>query len=774
MNWFIGNRGKRASLTSGEKENTGTGLVSSRSWRSSMRELVRTGLVGIATAGIGLALAFAQPGVSIEERLGLTWLFSARGPVETSDDVMVISLDRRSAELLGLPEKIRDWPRELYATLIERLSRDGAATISFDLIFEREREREPEGDAALADAITRAGRVVLFEGLELQRQPTPAAEDMPLGLLETQRLRPPIEAFAGAAAGLGPFPLPIVPDRVSQVWLFQPGAGGRPTLPAVALQRHALPVFERWLSLLKRADAGGGSTLPGSFAALGKAAELREAMTGLRRMFQADPSLGERMFTAIATADVDEPTRRLLRALTDLYDGLDSRYLNFYGPAGKVTTLSLGDVLNGTVVGAPWAGRSVFVGQSELYEPHNDAFITVYSRDDGVKIGGVEIAATAFANLLDGRMLEPSPYWLGAIAAFGLLIGAVAGLLPALWAVPACLAIGGLYFLGAEAVFARDAHWLPTAVPLLAQLPLGLFAGLFMQYREARRARENLSRAIRYYLPDKLAEGFADAPLDPLLLNEDAYAYCLITDASGFTRMAEKMTSKELKPVLEDYLGILFTAVENNGGRVTDSVGDGITAAWTTPTPDPDIAAKACKAALEIDREVQRFDQRHAPLSLPTRIGMNAGWVTLGHVGGAGRFTYTVVGDAVNTASRIEQLNKKLGTRILATRKVVEGVPDLTMRPLGRFQLFGKEEILEMVELCKAKETETHSYRTALFILGVQFFKEKNWARAAEIFTTLANDFDDGASRLYLEVCHKRITEKHTPVKHDVISLSSK
>ncbi|MGI9486378.1 MAG: CHASE2 domain-containing protein, partial [Geminicoccaceae bacterium] len=596
-----------------------------------MRELVRTGLVGIATAGVGLAFAFTQPGASLEERLGLTWLFSVRGPVETSDDVMVISLDRRSAELLDLPEKIRDWPRELYATLIERLSRDGAATISFDLIFER--EREPEGDAALADAITRAGRVVLFEGLELQRQPAPATENMPLGLLETQRLRPPIEAFAEAAAGLGPFPLPIVPDRVSQVWLFQPGAGGRPTLPAVALQRHTLPVFERWLSLLKRAGADGVGALPGDAAALGKAAELRELMIGLRRKFQADPTLGERMYKAIASSgldassDVDASTRRLFRALTDLYDGPDSRYLNFYGPAGKITTVSLGDILGERADPAPgpWAGRSVFVGQSELYEPHNDAFITVYSRDDGVKIGGVEIAATAFANLLDGRMLEPSPYWLAAIAVFGLLIGVVAGLLPALWAVPACLLIAYLYFLGAGVAFARDAHWLPTAVPLLAELPLGLFAGLFVQYLSAKRARENLSKAIRYYLPDKLAEGFAAAPLDPLLLNEDAYAYCLITDASGFTRMAEKMTSKELKPVLEDYLGILFTAVENNCGRVTDSVGDGITAAWTTPIPDPAVAAKACKAALEIDREVQRFDQRHAPLTLPTRIGLNAG-----------------------------------------------------------------------------------------------------------------------------------------------------
>ena len=217
----------------GDKGNTGAAPFLADLGRGSMREVTRAALIGLATAGMGLALAVTQPGATFEERFGLTWLFSVRGPAETPGDVTVVSLDRRSAELLNLPEKIREWPRSLYADLIDRLSREGASTISFDLIFER--EREPGGDAALAEAIAGAKRVVLFEALELQRQPVPEAGSMPLGLLETQRLRRPIEALAEAAAGLGPFPLPIVPDRVSQVWLFQPGAGGRPTLPAVAL-----------------------------------------------------------------------------------------------------------------------------------------------------------------------------------------------------------------------------------------------------------------------------------------------------------------------------------------------------------------------------------------------------------------------------------------------------------------------------------------------------------------------------------------------------------
>jgi len=737
------------------------------------REFVRAGGIGLATAMIGIALAWSPLGTSLEERIGLGWLFTLRGPIEAPADVMVVGLDRRSAEGLELADKIRDWPRDIHADLIDRLVADQVPVITIDLIFER--ERESRGDAALAQAIEEAGRVVLFEAMDLERQPMGEAGHAPLGLLETQRISPPIQPLADAAAGLGPFPLPIVPARVSQAWLFNPGSGGRPTLPAVAVQLRAMAVYERWLTLLRRAGADGLSTLPRNTAALGDAGALRRMMITVRKNFRADKTLGERVRSAIDGANVDASGRRLLRALADLYDGPDSRYLNFYGPAGQIRTVSLIDVMAERRDPAAWQGHVAFVGQSEMHEPHDDAFITVYSRSDGVNIAGVEIAATTFANLLDDRFLSPSPYWLWAIAGFGLLIGMVAGLLPALWAVPACLLVGGLYLIGAEFAFARQALWMPTTVPLLAQLPLGLFAGLFVQYREARRAKDNLSKAIRYYLPEKIAEGFADAPVAPLMEDEEAYAYCLITDAGGFTRLAETMTSKQLKPFLEEYLAILFEAAESHGGRVTDSVGDGITAAWTSPTPNPAIAAKACQAALQIDRESQRFSDRHAPLCLPTRIGLNAGWVTLGHVGGAGRFTYTVVGDAVNTASRIEQLNKHLGTRILATRAVVEGAPDLAMRPLGKFQLFGKEEVLEIVEVLDALAPSHHSAtKETKFAKALALFELKNWRLAADLFASIAIEYDDQAARLYLETCQLHANGPIQTAHANVIRLGSK
>lgn len=716
-----------------------------------LRHLFQAIAIALATVSVGLVLANTPLGASLEERFGLAWLFKLRGPVEASNEVIVVGLDRRSAEGLDLPEKIRDWPRDLYAKLIDRLSLDDAPVITFDLIFER--EREPQHNVALVDAMSNADRVVLFEAMELQRTPVSDAFDRSIGLLETQRIRPPIKVLAEAAAGLGPFPLPIVPDRVSQAWLFNPGAGGRPTLPAVALQLHTISVFEHWVSLLRRAEALGVDSVPIDATRLGSPIELRRVMMVFRQAFLDDPDLGRRVRSAIDTNDSDVLSKRFLNALTNLYDGPNSRYLNFYGPAGHIRTLSLVDVLDGSRHPDLWKGRAAFVGQSELYEPHNDAFITVFSRSDGVKIAGVEVAATLFANLLDGGLITPSNWWYPSIFIFGITVGTIAVLFPAVWAALACLVIAAIYFLGVSNAFTSSGDWLPTVVPILIQLPFGIFLGLVVQYRQTRQARENLSKAIRYYLPDKIAEGFVDAPVAPLMHDEEAYGICLIADAGGFTRIAETMTSKELKTYLEAYLEILFTAVETHGGRVTDSVGDGITAAWTSSTPDPTIAARACSAALAMDLEIRRFNSSNEERSLPTRIGLSAGWVTIGHVGGSGRFTYTIVGDAVNTASRIEQLNKRLGTRILATRAVVQDNPEFLIRPLGRFRLFGKEQVLEMVELLHGKETRRLSSLRDGFAVALAAFQCQKWQTAMDLFSMLADEFDDEAARFYLETC---------------------
>ena len=251
------------------------------------------------------------------------------------------------------------------------------------------------------------------------------------------------------------------------------------------------------------------------------------------------------MSALLEKTSLTDAGQRLLRALITLYSGPDNRYLNFYGPPGAVLTMPAYQVLGKSAAASEGvAGRVVFIGLSDLNNPHEDDFPTVFSRPDGVEIAGVEIAATAFANLLDDRLVQRIAPWteLAWLGLFGCAVGLIARQLPAAIAVPTALLIAVLLYSGAQIAFTRDHLWLPVSIPLLIQLPLGMFMGLLLQYRDARRARANISRGMHYYLPDKVARGFAEAAIDPSTLKEHVFAVCMVTDASRFTTLAEGMT----------------------------------------------------------------------------------------------------------------------------------------------------------------------------------------------------------------------------------------
>jgi adenylate cyclase len=491
----------------------------------------------------------------------------------------------------------------------------------------------------------------------------------------------------------------------------------------------------------------------------------------------ADPGLAERAATLLGTKSLPRAEQRLLRALIALYNGPDHRYLNFYGPPGSVLTVPLYQVFGKSAAASQaLAGRVVFVGLSDLNNPHDDDFPTVFSRADGVDIAGVEIAATAFANLLDHRLLEPAPLWteLVWLGLFGCAIGLIARLLPAAIAVPAALLTAVLLYSGAQIVFNRDQLWLPVSIPLLIQLPLGMFLGLLLQYRDARRARANISRGMQYYLPDKVARGFAEAPVDPSTLKEHVFAVCMVTDASRFTTLAEGMTPTALSAVLDQYFAILFGVVERHGGLVTDVVGDGTTSVWTAPRPDRASRLSACRAALEISRAIDAFNQQNHPRTMPTRIGLNAGWAMVGNVGGSGRYVYSVVGDCVNTAARLESLNKQLGTRIIAARALVDDLDEIVSRPLGHFQLCGKGEAMQLVELVGIAAEAERAGPLAEFAAALTTFEQGRWREACAHFAqVLVSDPSDGPARFYQTRCERYLTGAPPPIA-GVIQLEQK
>jgi adenylate cyclase len=280
---------------------------------------------------------------------------------------------------------------------------------------------------------------------------------------------------------------------------------------------------------------------------------------------------------------------------------------------------------------------------------------------------------------------------------------------------------------------------------------------------------------MRYYLPEKVATGLAEAPLDPGKLTERVYAACMVTDAERFTSVVEDMSPEEVSDFLNDYFEILFGLVERHGGIVTDVVGDGMTSVWTATQPERGCRLHACLAALEIDRAVGEFNRRFGARGLPTRIGLHAGPAMIGNVGGSGRFAYSVMGDSVNTAARIESLNKHLGTHLLATQTMTADLSELVVRPLGRFQLVGKREALPMLEIV-GRRGDAHDERLlAEFAAALDAFEGQEWARAAALLEQiLLRCPRDGPSRFYLEECRRFLLGAAPTAEPGLIRLERK
>ncbi|HWP35441.1 MAG TPA: CHASE2 domain-containing protein, partial [Thermodesulfobacteriota bacterium] len=565
-------------------------------------------LLGAATALAGLVASLLPAGAALEESLGLKVLFALRGARPAPAEVLLVGIDKRSAEALGLPRDPARWPRSLHARLTETLARAGARVIAFDLFFEQ--ERGPDDDRRFARAIERAGNVVLARFLTWDTAPL-AAPGGPGGHLSVEHLVPPVRLLAEAAAGTAPFPLPKVPVRVNRYWTFKPGAGDAPTLPAVAFQLFALDAYDDLVAHLLRLAPEQARALPRDRRAFVAAGPAEVTVGRIRELFDGAPHLAARLLAQLeAPGAGDDPVRAArLRALVRLYAGPDSPYLDYYGPPGSIRTLPYHEVLalEGEPAGsprlAPLAGAAVFVGMSEYLRPtQKDGFYTVYSDDEGRDISGVEIAATAFANLLEARPLEPLPPLAHAavVLAGGAALGVGCRLLPPLWAAAWALAAALAYLAGAQQAFARAGSWWPLVVPLLLQTPLALAAGVAWRYAEVSRERWRIRRLLAYHVPEAVIEELpADFPrgaTDGRL----AYGVCLATDAERYTGLAESLEPAELAGLMNRYYAALFEPIRRHGGIVSDVVGDAALAIWAGAAPDPTLRARACRAACEV------------------------------------------------------------------------------------------------------------------------------------------------------------------------------
>jgi adenylate cyclase len=437
--------------------------------------------------------------------------------------------------------------------------------------------------------------------------------------------------------------------------------------------------------------------------------------------------------------------------------------LNFYGPPGTIRTIPFHRLLRADADVPDLTDAVVFVGEGtpEVLESaeRTDMFRAVYSSGQGRDLSGAEIAATAFANLLTGRALRPASdlVKIAVLIGIGLTAGLMFRMLPGRYATVAAIGLIVAYWAIAQHQFATEARLLPLAVPLIVQVPLGLFVAVLSRYR-----------ALRRQVPRELEAGQR-----PQLVQ----GVCLSTDIENYTVVSHGMEPRRLAALMNEYYRTLGALVRQHGGIMLGRAGDSAMCVWANKEhrwppglratnwlsrrgrKNLDQRRNACRAALEIRKVIDRFNARHSTEPLPTRIGLHAGELALGPVGGE----YHVVGDTANAASRIEALNKHLGTTLLASEAVVQDVPGLCVRRLGAFIVPGREDALRVVEIVGAAAEVDERCRNLCrsFGLALALFEDGQWIEALESFQALASDFPaDGPTRYFVRLSAHRASTR--------------
>lgn len=732
-----------------------------------MNPRLRKFLVALAAALVAIIVAHEdvlQLGiVGRLELASLDYRFRERGKhpaLPDSSHVVIVEVSDESFKSLS---SRWPWPRSYYAHLVRNLKSAGAKAVGIDIILTGPDAYDPANDDALRDAIRETGIVVLAGKMDAQ-QHTYAIKRGTVNYGNQ---------FFGIDSALG----------------------------LVNIRNDADGVYRRyspyWEARYAQADGTEDTTrVPTfSFAVLNK-------FLGLPPMSTAMNRAGEFLF-----AD-----RRIPK-----FDP-SSFLINLYGPSGTFRRVQFVDVLDDETVttneeattgqeintfsdpdfGYRYDGtfkdKIVLVG-STMPEDH-DLFPVALAqpqRHSENLMYGVEIHANVIESVLRGEFLRRLPVLLDilVIVFFSYLtFYATSALRSSRGLRHFVLELVGFLIVALEVIvvaamavllFTKYAIVMAAVGPMVG-IVLAYVASTAYHYVTERKQRLMIKSMFSTYVNPTVVEELILHPEKLKLGGERKELSVMFADIEGFTTISEKMPSEELVSVLNEYFNEMTTIILHHNGTLDKFFGDAIVAFWGAPLPQDDHALRACCSALDMQQKLATIRKQWRDEGKPmlhVRIGINTGDMVVGNMGGIGKFDYTVIGDSVNIASRLEGANKVYRTGIMVSEATYERVKnEIVGRELDLIAVKGRSEPLRTFELLQRLDgTLDPSLERflALYSAGLCLYRNRQWDEAIPKFLqALQLRPSDYPTQLHLERAKQFKLTPPPPEWNGVVDLTTK
>lgn len=603
-------------------------------------------------------------------------------------DLLVVGIDEASFQELRMPWP---WPRRVHASLIDRLTSAGARLIVFDVLFVE--PSTPEDDRLMAEAMQRAGNVILAETVDTADDP----------YFTRKILVRPFQLFREAAKDSAL--AMIVPDVDGVVRHFQTLLYGVETLSSAVVKnlRTESP---------PPAPSGGSGLI--------------------------DYAGPPRTLKTVSYYQVIDPEKEL--------------------PANLIR------------------GRIVLVGRmlqaSATPQSQADTFYSPYFSSSGQLISGVEIHGNVIHTLLGGswgREAPPIPR-LAAGAAVLLMCGVFLARLGLIRGTAAAIA-AAIFLVGTSfALFVFRNIWFPPALSVLG-LALVHSGNILLRYFVKLREERWLKNAFGRYVSPIVVESITANREKLQLGGEEVEATVLFSDIAGFTTFSEGMSPRDLIMLLNEYFTPMTRIVLDSQGTLDKYIGDAIMAVWGVPLALPGHPRCACEAAIRMLEKLAELRDGWQMRGLPrisARIGIHTGPVLAGNVGSRDRFNYTVMGDTVNLASRLETVNKIYGTSALLSEDTQRQAGEAFLtREIDRIRVKGRSTPIAIYELLGLRREDPEPAWLQAFASGLAAYRSRDWDLAKAHFEkTLFLSPGDTSSLVYLERC-RRFKEMPPPADWD-------